>query len=178
MSKQVQFFAHPTDVDLFHCWVTDQFPDLKVIRSDRGSLSDLRPVHANAALQGDQQKFLVFPWATDGIVAEPIEEMTNCFWLNYQLSPVVEYLPCSFDRDYNRIGVGRLYWAYDGQISSDEKHDVASLFKWIIANSIALGPHRGATRVFEHAARSECLLDYRQPTPEGRLVRKSPRWPP
>lgn len=151
MSRQINFFAAEIDAAAFHIWLLTEFPDMAVIFLDSALHQEAgsAPQPMSAALLGQETVCLIPAWAKDSIVYCPPDSMIS---LEQFDSPVLEYSPSVVEADKECVKVGRIYWAFRGNLKKHEKKQINSIFRWIQSHSESL-PMWGKWRIFPHARR-------------------------
>jgi hypothetical protein len=158
MSKQVNFFAAPEDAASFHSWLLSTFPDMFLVFdvSARQLAAGGAPLPISAALLGQEKVCLIPAWAKDRLVYFPPGSMAT---LDSFDSPVLEYIPSIVPTDREWVKVGRIYWAYLGDLDRAEKQQIAEIFRWIQSHT-DLVPRCGRWRIFPHAKQIPVLCQW------------------
>jgi hypothetical protein len=74
-------------------------------------------------------------------------------------SPVLEYSPSVVKTDKGCIKVGRIYWAFRGELVRSEKKQIAAVFRWIQSHT-ELVPRCGTWRIFPQARKHRFLCPW------------------
>jgi len=157
MSKQINLFAAPEDAAAFHSWLLATFPDWAVmfIVSALNPAAGGVPQPIAARILGQETVCLVPEWGKDRLVYSPPDSMVS---LDLFDSPALEYIPCAIEVDKGCVKVGRIYWAYCGELERAEKKQTAKIFRWIQSHSEVLP--NGKWRIFPHARRFHFLRSW------------------
>jgi hypothetical protein len=167
MSRQVNFFADGDDARRLHSKLFEVFPHLKAVPAEPGSEHEF---HGRPAqdLMSAERIYLVPAWAVSRIVLRPVPG--GQFRVDQKTSPVLEYCRSIVDADNETITAGRLYWAFEGDISAEEARQIGRVFRWVNDQTVAT-PLDRRFRVFEAAARKRRVLDY-----GFGITERSPQW--
>lgn len=134
MSKQVNFYAGPEDLALFHTWLLAEFPGILFVwgNTNRERATAILPLadHMNAI--GHERIFLIPSWAADKVVFYRADSLVT---VNSYASPVIEYTP-PLDESGQCLKVGRVYFAFTGPLEQDQKEDIDLIFSWLRLHSV------------------------------------------
>jgi hypothetical protein len=154
MSKQINFFAGPSDCILIHSYLLAQFPGLKRIRRERApkgicTTSEVKDV---GELNDPETMYLVPNWASGRVSYLPADPdfHPDAPCVDIRNSAVFEYTPSKFGEEAGWLAVGRLYWAYCGLLNREESQQINGVFRWTRAKSAAI-PNTKPFRIFPEA---------------------------
>jgi hypothetical protein len=157
MSKQVNFFGEPEELQEFHEWLLREFPSMAVIPIDRGSRSELAPMPVSRLPGLDGMVFLVPEW---GLSRFGLRQLSSTTWrVEVFESPVIEYTLPKLDVPRNMVSCGRLYWGYRGPASREEIRDVDRILNRIRKQTRPVVSDR-RFRLTDQVIKNDRLLDY------------------
>lgn len=152
MSKQLNFFATATDSAALHNYLHDTIPALIVIHKSTilQRSYELTPIANTAHLDEFGEVFLVLSCLVQAVryfddpntVTNPPVDVKN--------SPVIEYTPSKLNERKDTLKVGRIYWAFGGQLESSLNRQIRGVFNWVRTNSEAVS-RDGHLRIFPNA---------------------------
>src|SRR5436190_8987875 len=138
MSKQVNFFADSVDSATLHRRLIQSLPSLAVWDERRTKIPSTELDALVSRLPPCKKLFLAPAWARDGF-RQWLRETSS---VSLRHLPAIEYLPSRMlDLRENRLGVGRLYWAFVGGVTKAQARQVAGLFDWVRRHSTPLPFH-------------------------------------
>jgi hypothetical protein len=164
MSRQINFYADQVDASLLNQHILQSFPELTVIKSNRGCWEEQQPVPISSAdeLAHYDLILLVPDWAYDSLHYESLEKLypgeewaSNQFIVNDELCPVLQYKTCTWNASDASVSRGRIYWDYKGAISAERQKQVEDFFLWIKKET---RPVDSISRIFPHTAQAARLL--------------------